>query len=112
MHYLEGLEENIIKCVTKFGNILVCGWWWVTSGKQKKKEKKIHFTLRFSKFRILCSNIMMTCRIGEEFSSTTSAAFLALEDCCFSNFILEAEGILYRQQLKQEYFLKYFFGSI
>lgn len=52
---------------------------------------------------------MITCRIGEELSSTTSAAFLALEDCCFSNFILEAEGILYQATTETGIVLNFIF---
>lgn len=52
-------------------------------------------TLRFSKFRILCSTITRTWRIGE--LSATSAATV---EGCFSNF---AEGILHLQQLKREW---------
>lgn len=68
-------------------------------------------TLRFSKFRILCSIITNACRIGELLStqSTKVAALLVAATLLaellagnFSTLTLAAEGILYRQLKQQE----------
>lgn len=54
---------------------------------------KIHsLTLRFSKFLILCSIIVIACLKGVEFPAESAKAFS--EEICFSILTLAAEGIL------------------
>lgn len=80
-----------------FGHILEYNWefrkvlYTVHQYKFTDAVKNTGLTFLFSKLRILCSRIVITCRIG-----VLSAAS---EEAGFSDFAFAAEGILHRQQL-------------